>query len=264
MAPAANGLITLISQRLRTETFVRHVELHDELASTNDRAMELAVDAELPLPAIVLAERQTAGRGRGANVWRSGPGALTFSLVVERPSGLPRERMPLLSLAAGLAVREAVASVVPGRAVKVKWPNDVYLDGRKVCGILTEVPPRFPDRAVVGVGLNVNNSLDEAPDEVRRRAVSIAETIGYAVDSAELLVSLLVRLESELQSFAEQGGVPVARWATHCLLTDRQVQLQSPAGEVIGQCLGVSDEGALLLDGPNGVQAHRAGEVITF
>src|SRR5690349_2367368 len=120
---------------VRAETFVRHIEQHEEIGSTNDRAMELAVERDLPVPALVIAERQIAGRGRGGNVWRSGAGALTFSLVIERPAGLPRERMALLSLAAGLAAREAVVGAAPGHDVKVKWPNDVYLDGRKVCGI---------------------------------------------------------------------------------------------------------------------------------
>lgn len=253
-----------IVARVRTETFLRHVERHEELASTNDRALELAADGDLPLPAIVLTERQTAGRGRGVNVWRSGPGALAFSLIVERPDGLPRERMPVLSLAAGLAVRDAVGAVVPGHAVKVKWPNDVYLDGRKVCGILTEVPPRSPDRAVIGIGLNVNNTLDDAPEEIRRRAVSIIERVGRAVDAGELLVSLLVGLESELAEFAEEGGLPLVRWSPHCLLSGRQIRLGSPAGKTAGRCAGVNDAGALLIETSNGVQAFRSGEVIAF
>lgn len=255
--------------RLRVETFVRHVEQHEEVASTNDRALELATDVDLPTPAIVLTGRQTAGRGRGANVWRSGPGALTFSLVVERPNGLPRERMAVLSLAAGLAVREAVATVAPGHVVKVKWPNDVYLDGRKVCGILTEVPPRGvlregTDRAVVGIGLNVNNSLDDAPEEIRRRAVSIGEVVGRSIETTELLVELLVRIESEFQDLAAAGSISAARWAAHCLLTGREVQLRNPAGGATGICLGIDDAGALLLDGSRGVQSHCAGEVVAF
>src|SRR5687768_5425088 len=135
--------------RVRSESFVRSVETHDELGSTNDRALVLAGDPDLPRPALVLAVHQTAGRGRGGNVWRSGPGALTFSLVIDRPWVLSRERMPIRSLDADLAARDAVASLAPRRHVTVKWPNDVYLDGRKLCGILTEVPPGFPDRAVV-------------------------------------------------------------------------------------------------------------------
>src|SRR5690606_15388684 len=133
-----------IAARIRSETFVRHVEQHVEIGSTNDRALELAADPELPTPAIVLTERQTAGRGRGANVWQSRPGALTFSLLIDPPAGLAPERVPLVSLAAGLAAREAIASAAPGHIAKVKWPNDVYLDGRKVCGILTEVAQSGP------------------------------------------------------------------------------------------------------------------------
>ena len=255
-----------VAARVRAETFVRHVERHDEIASTNDRALVLAADRGLPTPALILADRQTAGRGRGANVWRSGPGALTFSLLIDRPAGLPPERMPILSLAAGLAARDAVASAAPGLAAKVKWPNDVYLEGRKVCGILTEVPSAAPGRAVVGVGLNVNNSLADAPKEVRRRAASLRELLLLQdpLDAAELLIDFLVRFEAELADLAASGEIAAGRWAPHCLLTGREVRLRTPAEETAGLCLGIAADGALLLDTADGPRPFRAGEVVSF
>lgn len=253
-----------IGSWVRAETFVRHVESHEELGSTNDRALELAADRGLPTPALVLADRQTAGRGRGANVWRSGPGALTFSLVIDRPEGLPRERTSIVSLAAGLAARDIVAAAAPGRVVKVKWPNDVYLDGRKVCGILTEVSPVAGDRVVIGVGVNANNGLSDASDEFRRRAVSLREMTGAKVDVGDLLVGFLVRLEAELAITAETGGLALDRWKPHCLLTCREIRLKTPAGESAGRCLGVTQDGALLLDGPDGPRSFHGGEVVAF
>lgn len=248
-----------VAARVRNETFVRHVERHESLRSTNDRAAELAGVPELPLPAAVLTAEQTAGRGRGGNVWRSGPGALTFSLVVV-PS-LPRERWPLLSLAAGLAVRDAVATVAVGHDVRVKWPNDVHLDGRKVGGILIEVPS--PRRAVVGVGINADNTLADAPQEIRTRAVSIREAMGRRCDVGDLLVGTLVRLEAEFAELATWRAVPAARWARHCLLTGRAVRLRTPAGDAAGLCRGVTADGGLILDGPAG-GVFYAGEAVMF
>ena len=254
----------LVAARARAETFVRHVEHHAEIGSTSDRALELAGDAALPTPALILAEQQNAGRGRGSNVWRSGLGALTFSLVIERPPGLRRERVALLSLVAGLAVRDTIAAAAPGRAVRVKWPNDVYLGDRKVCGILVEVPPTASDRIVVGIGVNVNNSFDEAPEEVRRRATALFEATGQTHDLAGTLVDLLVRLEAAWDELGATGELPVSRWSAHCLLTGRHVRLRTPAGEVAGECLGVSEDGELLLETADGVRPLRAGEVIAY
>ena len=255
---------TVIASRLRAETFVHHVELHGELPSTNDRALELAVDQGVPTPAIVLTERQTSGRGRGGNIWQSGPGALTFSLLIDRPQALMAERAPLLSLVAGLAVRDAVAAVARGHVVQVKWPNDVYLDGRKVCGILIEIPSAAANRMAIGIGVNVNNDFAGAPADLRQRAVSVSEVLGRPADMAETLVSLLIRLEAELTALAATGGLPMGRWAAHCLLTGREVVLKTPGGEFAGHCLGISEEGSLLLDGPDGPQAFRGGEIVSF
>jgi BirA family biotin operon repressor/biotin-[acetyl-CoA-carboxylase] ligase len=253
-----------LTARLRAETFVRHLEWHAELPSTNDRALSLARETALPTPALIFAERQTAGRGRGANTWRSSAGSLTFSLLIAPPAALPRVRMPILSLAAGLATREAVASVAKAQSVKVKWPNDVYLNGRKLAGILTEVPPSVTDRVVIGIGINVNNSLDEAPHEIRQRAVTLREVLNQPVDVEDLLIALLIHLEAELHAFTLAGGLPPARWLPHCLLTGRNICLRTSASEIAGHCIGIADDGALLLDDSGMIHTVYAGEVIAF
>lgn len=254
-----------IASRVRSETFVRHIERHEEIGSTNDRAMVLAAERDLPIPALVLTERQTAGRGRSANVWRSGPGALTFSVIVERPPGVPAARTPIVSLLAGLAARRAIAGCVPDAvAVKVKWPNDVYLAGRKVCGILTEVPSSSPHRIIIGIGINGNNSLSDAPDDVRRRAVSIREATGTNVDLGELLVATLIGLEEELAAFGITGEISIDSWSPHCLLTGRDIRLRLPNGDVCGVCTGVASTGSLRLETKEGPSEYKFGEVIGF
>jgi len=249
--------------RVRAETFVKHVESHDEIGSTNDRALVLAGDAECPVPALVIAKRQTAGRGRAANVWRSGPGSLTFSLIVNRPA-LPIEQTPIVSLLAGLGVRKGVSSVVAGHSVKVKWPNDVYVDGRKACGILTEIANLAPGRVVIGIGVNANNSLAEAPQEIRSKAVSLREATEQAIDSIELLVAMLIAIEEEFSLAEASGGFDVARWSPHCLLQGRTVRLRTPREEIAGLCVGVSDHGELLVGSEAHIHACSAGEIVSF
>lgn len=250
--------------RIRHETFVRHVEAYERIGSTNDRALELASDQDLSTPVLVLAEHQLAGRGRGGNSWQSTAGALTFSLLIDRPTKLPNERLPLLSLIAGLAAREAVENVTRLQGVKVKWPNDIYFEGRKLGGILTEVPSVAPDRAVIGIGINVSNRLDDAPADVRRRAISLIDAMGRPTDRTELLISILVQLESILIEFLSRGGVPSELWSPHCLLSEKQIRLRTPKGEIDGQCLGVAEDGALLLRVGSDLQRVYSAEAITF
>jgi BirA family biotin operon repressor/biotin-[acetyl-CoA-carboxylase] ligase len=145
--------------RLRASRLVATVEDHQTLGSTSDRALTLAAQGEVPLPLLVVAAEQTAGRGRGSNRWWSPRGGLTFSLALEAPpTKLPPPRWPQVALATGLAVCEALEELVPRADLRLKWPNDVYLSGRKVCGILSESVPGCRDRIVIGIGINVNNT----------------------------------------------------------------------------------------------------------
>ena len=248
--------------RLRRETWLKHVESHESIPSTNDRAISLAAETGLPCPALIIAERQTAGRGRGAHRWESGPGALTFSLILDRPTSLPRERTPLVSLVVGMATREAIAGVAPRAPVQVKWPNDVYLAGKKVAGILTEITTAAPDRLIVGIGINGNNSLENAPLEIQRRGISLVDHLKTLIEPTELLIRLLVELELGFVKLAETGTIDVDHWQAHCLLTGREISLRAGSLLHTGRCRGVNSDGALQLDNGDEVFSVYTGEVI--
>ena len=173
----------------------RCVHLH-ETASTNTVALDLLRDASpaaplkqpaLPthpaLPALVYAERQVAGRGRGGNQWQSSRGSLTFTLLEDFARvGLPLSQHPAASLITALAVADACESMLPCTAVQVKWPNDVYVGERKLAGILIESAASQPNVHVIGIGINVNNAIDAADESVRQLAISMAGIVGFDLD----------------------------------------------------------------------------------
>lgn len=120
-------------RQLQRETFVAAIEYHEQLASTNDRAIELANDPAQKRPTLIVARDQTAGRGRGSNQWWSRAGALTFSLLLNGAEiGDQRRSWPLVSLSMGVAICDAIKAHCPDLKVGLKWPNDVYISGRRV------------------------------------------------------------------------------------------------------------------------------------
>lgn len=239
------------------------VEYHATLPSTNDRALALLAESALQLPRLVLAGEQTAGRGRGANRWWSTSGAITASAVLAFPDGVPAERRPWLALVTGLAIREAL-SYWATQPVQVKWPNDVYLDGRKVSGILIETSASRLDRAVVGFGINVGNRLAGAPDEVRRRAVALVERSEVEMQPVEVLARCLQSLDRWLPKLAQRDWNLHADWQPHCLLAGRTVQLESAGRRVSGQCLGLDASGALRLLTDQGEQSFLSAVVVDW
>jgi len=233
------------------DTFVNRLEFHPLLGSTNDRSLELAREPHLETPLIVLAATQTAGRGRGANRWWSGDGALTFSLILEPGLlDLPPTVWPRVAVVTGLTLCEAFADRVPSASVRLKWPNDVHVDGKKVAGILVEVPPAaypVPARLVVGIGINVNNSWRDAPDEIRDKGTALCDVGGAALSPGELLTELMNRLSDNLRQLAETPEVLAPRWRACCALTGKTVEIQQGERLVRGVCLGIDDDGALLV-----------------
>lgn len=243
---------------LRAARLVATLEVHEELGSTNDRAKQLAA-AETPLPALVLTDRQTAGRGRGDHRWWAGDGALTFSLLIDPAShGIAVAQLGLLSLTTAVAVIDAVRQTA-GLDGGYKWPNDVLLGGKKLAGILIESPR--PGRLVIGVGINVENRFDEAPAEVRSRATSLAETETTRQQVLEVFLDAYSKRLTQLAS-ADAGPIQLAR--SHCELTGKQAKLRDGDRIAEGLCRGLADDGALLLDGADGLEKFYAGTIERF
>lgn len=251
--------------RITQETWIERIHFYDKVDSTNTRALEHAAASDQPLTELFIAERQTAGRGRGNNRWWSSPGSLTWS-VLTRPIRTPAGRLPQASLSMGLALCKAVDKFTPAEAA-LKWPNDVYLDSRKLAGILIEMAGHDRQRLVIGVGLNVNNSVQIAPCEIRERAISLIDTQRVpvsALDRTALLVACLTEIERHLARFENADPTLCDDWRSRSLLTGREVTLATPKREVIGLCKGIADDGALLLHTATGVEACYGGSVVSF
>lgn len=252
-------------RRLERQTFVQRIEFHDQLDSTNNLALELARQDDVELPLLVLTEQQTAGRGRGSNRWWAARGALTFSILVETVrQQLPPATWPRISLSAGLAVCEALSGLAPAADLRLKWPNDVFLDGGKLCGILVEAPSGQLDRLVIGVGINVNNSFAAAPEELRSLATSLYDSTQEVRNLAEVLMQVLLRIERRLRSVRDGDTDLTNAWRDRCLLKCSFVRLRTGDRLVEGRCSGIDDDGALLIATSNGLTRHLAGVVEHF
>jgi len=256
--------------RITRSGLVRHVDYHESVGSTNDRALELAARDELPLPLLVLTERQTGGRGRGTNRWWSASGALTFSLLVEAPAeALRPETRSQVALVAGLAVCEALEPLAPRAQWRVKWPNDVYLNGGKVCGILCESAPGQSERLIVGIGINVNNSMAEekepaaiAADGVPTGAVALVDFDSLSRELTDVLLAVLDRFDFRWSTLLQSGFRALAAdYRQRCLLVGKTVTANLSGRRVVGVCRNIDDFGGLVLATESGSRTIVAGSI---
>ena len=184
--------------RLTAETPLVKVFRYAEIASTSDRARVYLRRKRTPLtgPVLFAADRQTAGRGRGDHTWWSPDGGLFLSYAARRSDfGLAAGESVELSVAAASAVAQTLRPRGQKKkpfSVRVKHPNDVLLNGRKVCGILIESPA--PETVIVGIGINLNRPSVPVPEELRERYVSVEETLGAPLDPLSFVTELTQRL----------------------------------------------------------------------
>ena len=249
------------TQQIQRETMVEQVELFATLPSTNDHAMQRAGDADCPKPLLVVAQEQTAGRGRGANRWWSTDGALTFSLLLD--GGTPEPR-PTISLAIGVALCDAIHTLRGKVTAGLKWPNDVYIEGRKVAGILIERPSHANRDYVVGIGLNVNNSVESAPAELQETATSLADVLGRRLDPQVVLIGLLQQIEKSVAALVADADTLHDRWRELCILNGRFVVIEAGQTQHAGICQGIDDAGSLLIETPQGVVRCNSGMIRSF
>lgn len=238
------------------------IEFHASIGSTNDRAWQLLRAGSEGVA--VVADLQTAGRGRHGRTWSSPPGVNIMVSVGVLADIEPGDAWQL-GAAAALALLDACGSVLPPAAgLALKWPNDlVDGDGRKIAGLLAEtavVSGRVRE-AVIGSGVNVNWTRAAMPDEIADRSTSLCELAGGQVDRVALLRDYLARLDAGFAVVAA-GESPLERFRAVSWLTERRVEVAVGDANVVGTVAGIGDDGSLLLETDAGRLALRYGEVL--
>lgn len=247
--------MTLSQARLQAALAPHSVRFYDVTDSTNDVAREW-LRAGAPDGAVVIADEQRRGRGRMGRAWQTPPGAALAISIVLRPSPAA---LPNLSMLAAQAVCDVVEALGVD-AVRIKWPNDVQINGRKVCGVLVEAEwERGQLRgAVVGIGVNV--CVDFSSTELATSAVSLADVLPIPPDRLELLVKLLARVDywyARLESPAL-----LTAWRARLATLGQRVKVIGPTEPIVGVAEDVDASGALLVRADNGaLQRVVAGDI---
>ena len=229
------------------------VEYHDAVPSTNDRARELAADGASDV--VVLADQQTGGRGRRGREWSSPAGGVWMSLVL-RPD-LPPARAPTLTLAAAVAVTDAAREA--GVPAEIKWPNDCLVPGSgerggaKLAGVLTEMEGEASRVSWVVLGVGVNVDVD--PADLDRDATSVRAEVG-AVDRRAFVQRVLERFED----LRERPDATLAAWRDRAATLGQRVRVEMGNEEIVGDAVGVTEHGALVVDTDAGERVVHAGD----
>ena len=240
----------VIEAQLTTRVVGRALEYYAQIDSTNTRAVQWAANGA-PDGAVVVADHQTAGRGRLGRRWQAPPlGALLFSVILRPQIDLVQAQRT--TMICSLSAVDAIRSVT-GLAAQVKWPNDILIDGKKLGGLLTELGAQgqFLRYAVVGVGLNVN--LDPADlGETATPATSLSSKLGTEVSRAVLLAGILAGIETRYLAM-QAGWSPHTEWRGVLATLGKKVRVSTPEQVIEGVAEDVDADGALLLRTPAGV-----------
>jgi BirA family biotin operon repressor/biotin-[acetyl-CoA-carboxylase] ligase len=268
--PSSN---TFNLQRLRAGLKPFRLHFFPRLRSTNDHAAALRKRGDLFAPAVVLAARQIAGRGRGANTWFSAQGCLTVTFVLPVNSNFAPHHLPL---AAGLATRNAVAEITQNNNIQLKWPNDVVFQSaipnsklpmKKLAGLLCE---RLGNVDLIGIGLNVNLPYGRIPKNLRDHIIYLQQiphsglsTPNSALDLTTTLIILARHLHNTLVRHSEIPFPTLLReYDSHHALVGRTVTVRSPnEPPITGKCQGLDDTGRLLLRNRSRVYRIIAGHI---
>jgi BirA family biotin operon repressor/biotin-[acetyl-CoA-carboxylase] ligase len=251
----------LLNKRLKGTLFGKHILHFFKTDSTNRVAMELGYTGQ-PEGAVVMAEEQTAGRGRAGRTWHSERGTGLYFTLLLRPKLSPVQA-PILTMLAGIAAHTAVTAQT-GVSPDLKWPNDLLLNGKKIGGILTEMfaEPSMIRFVIIGCGINVNQ--ETFPDELASVATSLRRETGRSHSRLELLVRLLTEFEADYNRFLREGVAPVIERFQRIspFANGKRVRVDNGVHSYAGVTTGLSPEGLLLVKKYDGqVQAVIAGDV---
>ena len=237
---------------LKTRRFGNEIFYHAVTASTNLLAKTLAGEGAAE-GSVVVADSQSGGRGRMGRIWVSPPGVnLYFSLIL-RPQ-VPSVRVPQMTLLLAVAIHRALCAISPGLVAMIKWPNDILVNEKKVCGVLCEMQsePELTHFVVAGIGINVNQS--EMPTELRESATSLFLESGQCCSRPELLASVLNFFEPLYDEWLLQDDLAfiLPYLEKYSLLQSREVSIDQRHRNLTGTVTGIASGGELKLAGEDG------------
>lgn len=245
--------LAALQLKLKTKRFGRQLSYADSVGSTQAAALALIAQGAQE-GALAVAEEQTSGRGRMGRQWHSPKGkGLWFSLVLK--PRIPIHFAPQLTLLVAVAVCRAIRSLLPQVPVGIKWPNDLLIEGRKVCGILLESSAEDErlQHVVAGIGISVNLQPDDYPPELAVKATSLAIAAGQEVDRGDVLAAVLLELEQLYELYGTQGFAPVKlAWEALSVTLRRSVRIETPQGPIEGMAESIDENGALLVRSAGG------------
>lgn len=243
-----------LSAGLNTEKIGKRIIHFTETDSTNTQALLLARGGAAE-GTVVLAERQTAGRGRMDRTWHSPPGAGIYLSVILTPRVSP-SRLPGITLVAAVAGAESLKESTRV-SVDIKWPNDLLLNGRKICGILTELHSREDGSpiVIVGIGINVNTPRDMFPEDIANTASSIMIETGREASRKDIVSSLLGHFERWYRIYTEGGfAVILDRWKAYSGIIGRRIRVEQEGARTEGTVLDIDISGALIIHDDAGLR----------
>jgi BirA family biotin operon repressor/biotin-[acetyl-CoA-carboxylase] ligase len=277
---------------IESHGYFRFVQWVESIDSTNKALQSWVRNGKIPFPALLVADRQTAGVGRGSNSWWSPSGCLMFSMAIPLSPGSEQAdwhidqpshdsgvavrletRIWQLPLRVGFTVAESIEAIVGKRAM-VKWPNDVYVDGRKISGVLIEVVSAQDSQskqavAIIGIGINCQVDFAGAPSELASSATSVHQWASHGMielTTPESVLSEFVNcwLQQEVRDAAHPNWLSEL-WSARSFLDGKWVEVQQTTSKVQGICRGISQQGGLLLeDAKRQTVEILAGSVIRY
>ena len=246
---------------LETEWAGGRIVYFDATDSTNAQAKRLA-EAHAPHGTLVVSDRQDGGKGRRGRSWASPSGVGIWMSLILRPEIAPSSAS-MLTLAAALAVREGIQEET-GLSPLIKWPNDLVLNGKKICGILTEMSTELMEiqYVITGIGINVNQR--EFPPEIRDTATSLSLEAGRCFRRSSLIAAILKAFEKDYEAFLKTGDLSLLLEEYNACLVNRgkEVCILDPSGEYRAVAEGIDESGSLLVTLPDGTRREIiSGEV---
>ncbi len=235
-----------VKEKLQTKLFGKAIHYFSEVGSTNNLAKELA-SLRAREGTVIVAGSQTGGKGRSGRTWASPKGGLWFSTIL-RPKLHPRE-IPKLTIMSSLAVAKTISQLY-NLEPEVKWPNDVLINAKKVCGILTEAKTSGDTTSfvIVGIGINANIELQSLPEQVRAHATSLRHELPGTIDCEQLLHVLLEKME-HYYVMLQNGKFHsvLVEWKRLCRFLGSYVEVMSGKKQIEGWATDVDRDGALIL-----------------